>query len=78
MKWTSHRDTYIPSFLSLPPPQPRPTPLDTEHQAELPVLYSYFPLALSFIPGSVHMSVLLSQFEMNLLGPQRSQGLDQY
>ena len=34
----------------------------TEHQAELPVLYSSFPLAICFIYDSVYMSVLLSHF----------------
>ena len=34
----------------------------TEPQAELPVLYSRFPLAIYFMHGSVCMSVLCSQF----------------
>ena len=46
---------YIPSWACIPP-------LITEHQAELPVLYSSFPLAICFTHGSVYMSMLLSQF----------------
>ena len=33
----------------------------TEHQAELPLLYSSFPLARYFTRGSVYMSILISQ-----------------
>ena len=55
---------YIPSLSSLPllPPLPHPSKVVTEHQAEIPVLYSRFPLAIYFTLGSVYMSVLLSQF----------------
>ena len=45
----------------------------TDHQAELPVLYGSFPLALYFIHGSVYMSILISQFippSPSLLCPQ--------
>ena len=63
MKGSSYTYTYIsPSWTSLPPP---PIPLIqviTEHQAELPVLYSRFPLASYITHGSVYMSILISQF----------------
>ena len=48
--------TYIPALWSLAP---------LSHHRALswaPVLYSSFPLAIHFTRGSVHMSVLLSQF----------------
>ena len=53
-------------LLPLEPPSHPPTPIPplqviTEHQAELPVLYISFPLAISFTHGSVYVSVLLSQ-----------------
>ena len=60
--WISYTYTYIPSLLSLPP-TPNPTLLViTEHQAELSVLYSIFPLAVWFTHGAVCMSMPLSQF----------------
>ena len=43
------------------PPHPTPVVL-TKHQADLPVLYSSFPLAICFTHGNVYMSMLLSQF----------------
>ena len=51
----------VPSLWNLPP-----TPL-CHHRApsvprELPVLYSRFPLAICFTRGSVHMSIIISQF----------------
>ena len=54
---------HIPSLLSFPPTLPIP-PLQvvTEHQADLPVQCSCFPLASCFTFGSVYMSVLLSHF----------------
>ena len=55
--------THIPSPLILPPTPPiQPFQIITEHKAELPVLYSRFPLAVCFTHGSVYMSILLSQF----------------
>ena len=66
--------TYIPisppSCISLPPTLPIP-PLEvvTEHQADLPVLCSCFPLAISFTFGSVYMSMLLSHFVLAYLSP---------
>ena len=50
--------------LPLEPPSPPipPRQVITEHRAELPVLYSRFPLAICFTHGSVCMSVLISQF----------------
>ena len=53
--------TYILSLLSLSTAIP-PLQVITEHRAELPVLYSSFPLAIYFTHGHVHMPVLLSQF----------------
>ena len=38
-------------------------------QAEFPVIYSIFPLAIYFTRGSVYMSMLLSQFVPLLLSP---------
>ena len=46
-----------PSHPSIPPIQ-----FITEHRAELPVLYSRFPLASCFTHGSVFMSNLISQY----------------
>ena len=51
-----------------PPSQPLPllphlVPIvTTEYQTELPVLYSWFPLASYLVHGGVYMSVLISQF----------------
>ena len=46
------------------PPRPTPPPpthvVITEHRAELPVLYSSFPLVICFTHGG--MSMLVSQF----------------
>lgn len=51
-----------PSWTSLPT-CPHTTPqVNTEHGAELPVLYSGFPLAIYFTHSGVHMSILISQF----------------
>ena len=54
---------YIPSVLHLPPTVPIP-PLEvvTKHPADLPVLYSCFPLVIYFTFGSVDMSMLFSHF----------------
>ena len=58
-----------PSWTSLPP-QPQNTPLGQhKHRANLPVLYSSFPLATYFTLGTVYMSILLSQFTHPLLLP---------
>ena len=54
----------LPSFLNLPPlshPIP-PLQMVTEHQAELPALYSNFPLVIYFTRSNVYVSMLLSQF----------------
>ena len=48
--------------LDLPPPPIPPIEVITEHRAELPVLYSRFPLAIYFTYGSVFMSDLISHF----------------
>ena len=54
---------HIPSLLSLPPTLPiLPLQVVTKHRADLPVLCSCFPLAISFTFGSVYMSMLLSHF----------------
>ena len=44
------------------PPSISPLRVITEHQAELPVLYSSFPLAICFTHDSVYMLMLLSHF----------------
>ena len=67
--FTSHMHTYILSLLSLPstvlflynPPIPPPRSSQSTN-AELPVSYSSFTLAIYFTHGSVYMSVLVSQF----------------
>ena len=67
--FTSHMHTYILSLLSLPstvlflynPPIPPPRSSQSTN-AELPVPYSSFTLAIYFTHGSVYMSVLVSQF----------------
>ena len=52
-----------PLSLGLPPTVPiSPLYVITEHWAELPVLYSSFPLASYFTHGSVFMSLSFSQF----------------
>ena len=59
VKRISYMYTYIPTLWRLPYTQPHSTPLViTEHQAELPVLYSNFPLTNYFIRGSVYVSAL--------------------
>ena len=61
MKWISC--TYIPSFLDLHPIPLYPTHvIIREDQAELPVLYSKFPLAIYFTHGSIYMLISVSQF----------------
>ena len=51
------------SLLDLPPtPTVPPILVITEHQAELPVLLSTFPLAIYFTHGSVYMSIPVSPF----------------
>ena len=60
--WISRKYTYVSSLFE--PPSHPISPLDVvpEHQVELPVLYSNFPLALYFTHGNAYVSVLLSQF----------------
>ena len=54
---------HIPSLLHLPPTlHIPPLYVITKHQADLPVLGNYFPLAIYFTFASVYMSVLLSDF----------------
>ena len=65
--------TYIPALLNLPPPLCHSIHLSyLAHQAELPVLYSYFPLAIYFIYGSVYMSMLFSQLILPFPSPSVS------
>ena len=54
--------TYIPSMLELPPTLPPPHLGHHRGQAEFPLLYSRFPLAIYLTHGNVHMSTLTSQF----------------
>ena len=62
-------DISPPSRASLLP-HPRTTPVViTEHQAELPVLYSSFPLAICSTHSSIFMSNLISQFIPPLYSP---------
>ena len=57
MMWIGQECTYMPSLLSLPP-----SPLSYRRaQAELPVLCTSFLLASYITPGSVRISVPLSQ-----------------
>ena len=63
MKWISHMHAYIPFLLDLlPNPLHSPVWIITEHQAELPVLYSQFPLALYFTHSIVNVSIPISWF----------------
>ena len=62
VKWISHTHTHIPCLLYLLPLSILPNQAITEHRAELPVLYSRFPLTIYFTHGSVFMSNLISQF----------------
>ena len=64
-----YKDIYICPLPFEPRSYPTPIPptiprisVTTECSAELPRLYSSFPLASCFTHGSVYMSVLLSQF----------------
>ena len=60
--WISHRYTYIPSLLKLPPislPIP-PLWVDTEPLFEFPEPYSKFLLAIYFTYGNVSFHVTLS------------------
>ena len=53
MKWISCMCTYIPSFLDIHSTPLHPTHvIIREHQSELPVLYSKFPLAIYFMKWS--------------------------
>ena len=60
-KWISHKYTYVPSLLNLPP-TPKPIPAlqpITEHCAELPLSHSNFPLA-----GYLHVAVYMLEKAM--------------
>ena len=54
---------FSPSWASLPPPQPHPTPLGC-HRAPrwVPVSTSKFPLAIYILHMVIYVSVLFSQF----------------
>ena len=75
----TYKYTYIPSLLYFPPtPSFPPFKVITEHQAELPVLNSSFPLSIYLTYGEmfvcvcvcvciyiyiyIYMSIILSQF----------------
>ena len=60
--WISHRYTYIPSLLNLPPIFLSISPLqvDTEPLFEFPDTYSKFPLTIYFTYGNVSFHVTLS------------------
>ena len=53
---SSYVYAYIPSLLSTPPLRIPAIRFITEHQAELPVLYSSFPLALYLTHGGVYVN----------------------
>ena len=53
---SSYVYAYIPSLLSTPPLRIPAIWFITEHQAELPVLYISFPLALYFTHGGVYVN----------------------
>ena len=58
---------YVNMYLLPPEPLSHPTPTSPhliipEHQAELPLLYSSFTLAVCFARGGVQVSMLFSQF----------------
>ena len=57
--WISHRHTYVPSLLNLPPTS-HPSRLSQSTWFELPASYTKFPLALFYI--WLCISMLLSQF----------------
>ena len=63
LQWKSAVYTYILSLLDFSPTRLHPTPLG-HHRAPswTPRLYNSFPLALYVTHGSVHMSMLFSQF----------------
>ena len=60
--------TCIPSPLSFLPTPPPVSPL-LEYRAELPLLYSRFPLPIYFRHGRVYMSVPICQFIAPSLPP---------
>ena len=70
--WINYKFAYIPSLLNLLS-TPNPIPLrSSQHQAELSVLYSCFPLDICFMHGSVYMSVLYLILGSRKLGFQWS------
>ena len=60
--WISHRYTYIPSLLNLPPicPHTPPFQADAEPLFEFPETYSKFPWAIYFTYGNVTFHITLS------------------
>ena len=72
--WVSNKYKYIPSLLSLPLScciHPSRSSQSTE-PSELPVLYSSFPLDISFIHGSIYTSMWHSQFVLPSSSPSVS------
>ena len=64
LPYNNHKYTYVSSLLN-PPPITNPIPsfyIVTEYWVELPVLYSNFPLPISFTYGDIYVSMLFSQF----------------
>ena len=61
--WIHYMYMHIPSLLDLPLISFHPTALGHhKHWAELPELYSMFPLAVYCTHGDVSMSILISRF----------------
>ena len=62
--WSSHRHTYDPFLLKLPPTShpSQPCRLSQSTWSELPASYTKFPLAIYFTYGYVYVSMLRSQF----------------
>ena len=59
----SYKYTHMPSLLSLPAILAIPPfQVISEHREELPNLHSRVPFAIYLIPGSMYLSMLLSQF----------------
>ena len=62
VRWISHRYAYMPALVARPPRSPSHPSRSSQHQAEIPVLDTSFPLASCFTYCSVYTSVPLSKF----------------